>query len=136
MNETTAQEKLRKAVIKYKENHTIEETANFFEIANITVSRWNSIYKNEGRLLPLQSGGATYYIVDEKGKQFLIAEVENKNDITLAELQKKYLEKFDETIGISTIHGYLKKANISLKKKVSTTQNKMMKLYNKDGKIS
>lgn len=117
MNEKTAQEKLRKAVIKYKETHTIEETANFFEIANVTVSRWNSIYKSEGRLLPLKTGGATYCIVDEKGKKFLIDEIEQKNDITLAELQQKYFDKFGETIGLSTIHGYLKEAKLSLKKK-------------------
>jgi len=117
MNEKTAQEKLRKAVIKYKETHTIKETADFFEIANITVSRWDSIYKNENRLLPLKTGGATYYVVDEKSKQFLIDQVEQENDITLAGLQQRYLDKFGETISISTIHGYLKEANISLKKK-------------------
>lgn len=42
MNGLIAQEKLRKAVIKYKETHTIEETANFFKIGIDTVSRWNS----------------------------------------------------------------------------------------------
>jgi hypothetical protein len=40
----------------------------------------------------------------------------------LEELRQKYLEKFNELIGISTIHGHLKKANISLKKKLLRSQ--------------
>ena len=137
MNESTFQEKLRKAVIKYKQTHTIEETAVFFEIATVTVSRWDAQYKNEGRLLPRKRNKNTYFsIVDDKGKQFLISEVENKNDITLEELRQKYLEKFNELIGISTIHGHLKAANISLKKKVSTTLKKIPNGFKKNGKIS
>jgi transposase len=119
MNESKFQEKLRKAVIKYKQTHTIKETADFFEIATVTVSRWDAQYKNEGSLLPRKRSDDTYFsVVDEKGKQFFISEVEEKNDITLEELRQKYLEKFNELIGVSTIHGYLKEANISLKKKL------------------
>ena len=67
MNESTCQQKLRKAVIKYKKTHTIEETANFFEIATITVSRWDAQYKNEGTLLPRERSKDSYFsIVDEK----------------------------------------------------------------------
>lgn len=137
MNESTFREKLRKAVIKYKQTHTIAETANFFEIATVTVSRWDAQYKNEGSLLPRERSKDTYFsVVNEEGKQFLISEVEKQNDITLEELRQKYLEKFNELIGISTIHGYLKEANISLKKKVSMTQDKMKILYKKNEKIS
>ena len=136
MNESTFQEKLRKAVIKYKQNHTIEETADFFEIATVTVSRWESQYKKEGTLLPRKRSKDSYFsVVDEKGKQFLISEVENKNDITLEELRQKYLEEFNELIGISTIHGLLKKSNISFKKKVSMTPIKIKKKSNKNEKI-
>jgi transposase len=119
------QKKLRKAVLKYEKNHTINETAIFFEIGTATVSRWKAQYENVGTLTPAKKGGATYFVVGEDGKKFLISEVENKNDITLEELRQKYLKKFNELIGISTIHYHLKKANISLKKKVSMTQNKM-----------
>jgi transposase len=137
MNESTFQEKLRKAVIKYKQDHTIRETANFFEIATVTVSRWNAQYKNEGSLLPRKRSEDTYFsVVDEKGKQFLISEIEKKNDATLEELRQKYLEKFDELIGVSTIHGHLKTANISLKKKAFTTPSKMKTAFNKSGKTS
>lgn len=117
MKETTMLEKLRKAVIKYNKNHTIQETADFFELGTATVSRWDAQYKKEGTLLPRKKIGASYFIVGEEGKQFLISEVEKRNDITLEELKQKYLEKFNEIIGISTIHWHLKKANISLKKK-------------------
>jgi transposase len=117
MESLNFQEKLRKAVIKYLENHTISETAVFFEIGTATVSRWKAHYENEGRLTAAKKGGATYCVINEEGKKFLISEVENRNDITLEELRQKYLERFDELIGISTIHGHLKKANISLKKK-------------------
>ena len=116
------QEKLRKAVIKYVGDQTINETANFFEIGTATVSRWKAQYENEGTLTPAKKGGATYFVVGEEGKQFLISEVENKNDITLEELRQKYLEKFNELIGVSTIHYHLKKANISFKKKLLRSQ--------------
>jgi Transposase and inactivated derivatives len=118
------QEKLRKAVLKYEKKHTINETADFFELGTATVSRWKAQYENDGTLTPAKKGGKTYFVVGEDGKQFLISEVENKNDITLEELRQKYLEKFNELIGISTIHYHLKKANISLKKKLLRSQTR------------
>jgi len=118
------QKKLRKAVLKYEKDHTISETALFFEIGTATVSRWKAQYKNVGTLTPAKKGGATYFVVGEDGKQFLISEVKNKNDITLEELRQKYLEKFNEIIGLSTIHYHLKKANISLKKKLLRSQTR------------
>lgn len=117
MNELTYQEKLRKAVIKYKQTHTIEETANFFEIGTDTVSRWYAQYKKEGTLLPRKKGGATYYVVSEEGKKFLASEVENNNDITLEDLRQKYFIRFNEDISVSAIHYHLKKLNITRKKK-------------------
>jgi transposase len=125
------QEKLRKAVLKYEKKHTINETADFFELGTATVSRWKAQYENDGTLTPAKKGGKTYFVVGEDGKQFLISEVENKNDITLEELRQKYLEKFNELIGISTIHYHLKKANISLKKKAFTIPNKMKTKFKK-----
>lgn len=118
MNERTYQEKLRKAVIKYKQTHTIEDTAVFFEIGTDTVSRWYAQYKNEGTLFPRKKGGATYYVVSEEGKKFLASEVENNNDIKLEELRQKYLTKFNEEISISAVHYHLKKLNITRKKKL------------------
>jgi transposase len=121
MTELTYQEKLRKAVIKYKQNHTIEETAKFFEIGTDTVSRWDSQYKKEGTLSPRKKGGATYYIVSEEGKKFLASEVEKRNDITLEEIRQKYFIRFNEDISVPTVHYHLAKLNITRKKKVSTT---------------
>jgi len=111
------QEKFRKIVIKYTENHTTKETADLFEIGTNTVSRWKSQYINDGTLIAAKKGGATYFVVGEEGKDFFVSEIAEKNDITLEELRQKYLEKFNETISVSTIHYHLKKLNISLKKK-------------------
>lgn len=121
MNETTAQKKLRKAVINYRKNHTIEESALLFEIGTDTVVRWENQFKNEGTLLPQKTGGKTYSFVTETGQQFLRSEIEKENDITLQELQTRYLERFNIKLGISTIHYHLKKLGISLKKKASMT---------------
>jgi transposase len=136
MEKFNPEEKLRKSVLKYLKEHTTNETANFFELGTATVSRWKAQYENEGTLTPAKKGGATYFVVGEEGKQFLISAVENKNDITLEELRQKYLEKFNELIGISTIHGHLKKANISLKKKAFTIPSKMKTVFKKKGKNS
>lgn len=127
MNEQTYQEKLRKAVIKYKQTNTIEETANFFEIGTDTVSRWYAQYKKEGTLLPRKKGGATYYVVSEEGKKFLASEIENNNDIKLEELRQKYFNQFNEDISVSAVHYHLKKLNITRKKKVSTTLKNIQK---------
>jgi len=124
MEKFNPEEKLRKSVIKYLKEHTTNETASFFELGTATVSRWKAQYENEGTLTSAKKGGATYFVVGEEGKQFLLSEVENKNDITLEELRQRYLEKFNELIGISTIHGHLKKANISLKKKLLRPQTR------------
>ena len=127
MNETTAQEKLRKAVINYRKNHTIEQAALLFEIGTDTVVRWENQFKNDGTLLPEKNGGKTYSFVTETGQQFLRSEIEKENDITLQELQTRYLERFNIKLGISTIHYHLKKLGISLKKKVSMTQKNIQK---------
>jgi transposase len=117
MNILIIEEKLRKAVIKYNENFTIQETADFFEIGTNTVSRWKAQYINEGTLTAAKTGGATYFVVGEEGKDFFVSEIAEKNDITLEELRQKYFKKFNEEISVSTIHYHLKKLNISLKKK-------------------
>lgn len=118
MTELTYQEKLRKAVIKYKKDHTIQETALFFEIGEDTVSRWDSQYKKEGTLSHRKrNSGTYYYIVSEEGKKFLASEVEKRNDITLEELCKKYFTRFNEEISVSTVHYHLNKLNITRKKK-------------------
>jgi transposase len=134
MEKFNSEEKLRKSVIKYLKEHTTNETANFFELGTATVSRWKAQYENEGTLTSAKKGGATYSIVTEEGKQFILSEVENNNDITLAELKQKYLKKFNEIIGESTISYHLKKLNISRKKKVSTTPIKIKKALKKNEK--
>jgi transposase len=117
MTEITYQERFRKAVIKYKQNHTIAETANFFEIGEDTVSRWDSQYKKEGTLSPRKRNAATYYhIVSEEGKNFLTSEIEKRNDITLEELRQKYLARFNQDISVPTVHYHLAKLNITHKK--------------------
>lgn len=122
MTELTYQEKLRKAVIKYKKTHTIEETASFFEIGEDTVSRWDSQYKKEGTLSCRKRTGAVWYIVSEEGKKFLASEVEKQNDITLEELRQKYFIRFNEDISVPTVHYHLKKLNITRKKKFLRSQ--------------
>ena len=116
MNEKTAQQILRKSVINYRRSHTIKETALLFELSESTIVRWETQYKNKGTLLPEKTGGKTYAFVTESGQKFLLSEIEKENDITLEELQKCYLKRFNIRLGISTIHSHLKQLKISLKK--------------------
>jgi transposase len=122
MNGLIAQEKLRKAVIKYKQNHTIVETAKFFEIGEDTVSRWDSQYKKEGRLLPRETGGLRHYVVSEEGKKFIVSLIEENNDMTLEEIRQAYFIQFNENISIPTVSYHLKKLNITHKKKFLRSQ--------------
>ena len=123
MTEINYQEKLRKAVFKYKQTHTIKETALFFEMGEDTVSRWDRQYKKEGTLSPRKRSKSTYYsVVSNEGKKFLVSEVEKRNDITLEELRQKYFIQFNEDISVSTVHYHLAKLGITRKKKFLRSQ--------------
>ena len=108
-NKLTTYEKLRKSVIDYRASHTIEETAKSFNTSYRTVIRWVKQYNNDNSLSCKERGGATYCIVDREGKDFLIEQLQETNDLTLEELRQKYFDRFGVLISISAIHYHLKK---------------------------
>ena len=116
-NTLTAYEQLRKAAILHRENHTLLETARVFSKTPKTIVSWCKKYKETGSLKKSPQGGKTHCIVDDVGEKFILKTVEEENDLTLRKIQQKYLERFGILIGISTVDYYLRKNNITLKKK-------------------
>jgi transposase len=120
----TDYEKLRKSVITYRESHTLSETSKLFSFTPKTIFGWCKKYKETGLLTKAARGGKTHCTVDEEGERFILKTVEEENDLTLRKICQRYLERFGILIGQSTVDYYLRKNNVTLKKKVSTTLNK------------
>jgi transposase len=116
-NTLTDYEKLRKSAILYRETHTLEETARVFMKTPKTIVSWCQQYKEKGTLTKAPRGGKTHCIVNEEGERFIIATVEKENDLTLAKIRQYYLAQFGIKIGLSTVDYYLRKNNLTLKKK-------------------
>ena len=89
---------------------------------------WCKQYKETGSLKKAPQGGKTHWIVDESGERFILETVEEENDLTLEKIRQKYRERFGILIGQSTVDYYLRKNNITLKKKVSMTRKKKKRL--------
>jgi transposase len=116
-NDLTDHERFRKAVIDYREYHTLEATKKLFKTSIKTINRWCTQYAEEGTLTYKNRGGAHNIKVTPEGKLFLIEQVELENDLTLAELSIRYAEKFNQKIAQSTIHYHLNAQKITYKKK-------------------
>ena len=116
-NNLTDHERFRKAVIDYREYHTLEATKELFKISTSTINRWYKQYAEEGTLTYKNRGGAHNIKVIPEGKIFLGQQVELENDLTLAELSTRYAEKFNKKITESTVHNHLKAQKITYKKK-------------------
>ena len=119
----TDYEEIRKAAIIYRESHTLAETAKVFLKTPKTIVLWCKKYKETGLLTKEPRGGKTHCIVDEEGERFILETVEKENDLTLKKICQRYLERFGILIGQSTVDYYLRKNNVTLKKKVSTIRN-------------
>lgn len=113
----TDYEKLRKAVISYRQEHTLKETSELFGISNTTIIAWTKKYQQTGLLTKAARGGKTHCIVDKEGEAFIIESIVKNNDLTLKEMRQLYLKHFNVLIGISTVDYTLRKNNISVKKK-------------------
>ena len=117
-------EQLRKAVILYRENHTLLETAELFSKTPKTIVSWCKQYQEKGTLSKAPRGGKTHCIVDEQGERFILETVEQENDLSLRKIQHRYSEQFGIRIGQSTVDDYLRKHQITLKKKFLRPQAK------------
>jgi transposase len=75
----TDYEVLRKSVISYRENHTLEETAKLFSKTPKTIVNGCKKYQQTGLLTKSPRGGKTHCIVDEEGARFILETVEKEN---------------------------------------------------------
>ena len=125
MKPLTPEERYRLNVLRYRENHTLEETSDVFGISVPTIVNRARQYKEEGTLFSKKKGGANNVIVTQEGKDFIAACVGNENDITAEAISDLYWEKFAVSISGQTVSRHLKKMGYTRKKSRITTRKDM-----------
>ena len=98
--------------------------ARRFGVSIASAVRWMDEYLRTGRTAPKPRGGDRRSGRIEAQTGFLIAAIEERPDITLAELRERLIEERGETFAISTIHEFFRRHGISYKKRPRTPANR------------
>lgn len=110
---------LRRRIFNYSLNHTVQETAQVFQIAPSTVYELEKLFTETGDLLPRPPGPARPRAVSPEGELFIQTLICETVDITLAELCQRYTEQYGVNVSISTMHATLQRLKISYKRKTT-----------------
>lgn len=109
---------LRKRVITAYENGegSFRELAERYGVGVASVNRWIALRRRNGNVVPLPMGGARHQPkINEEGRAFLVATLEEVPDSSIPELVKGYEETFGVSVSAETMRltvralGYTKK---------------------------
>jgi len=95
---------------------TCRQAAQRFGVSASSAIRWHSQQRQQGTVTPRQQGGDRKSGRIEAQAKFLLGEVAQKPDITLAELQEK-LKARGVTVGIGTLWRFFDRHRITYKKR-------------------
>ena len=98
--------------------------ARRFGVSIASAVRWMDEYLRTGRTFPKPRGGDRRSKRIEAQHSFLMAAIEAKPDITLAELRQRLIDERGERFAVSTIHGFFRRHKISFKKRQRMPANK------------
>lgn len=116
---------LRKRIVKaIEEGESQKAVAERYQVCRWTVNKFVRLYK-EGNLEPKKHPGQPAWLSKEDSKK-LKKQVEKYPDLTLDEHSDLLYEKTGLKLARSTMHKYLDKMNLSLKKRLSE-QKKQIK---------
>jgi transposase len=120
---------LRQRVMQTRKdnNWTQEETADFFDLGLTTIKRWCKLLKETGSLEARPRGPGQSPLIGEKGLEKIRVWVEEKPDLTIKELCKKYASV--ERVSTSTISRSLARLGFTFKKKRCPRVKKIEKMY-------
>ena len=122
-------EDLRIRIVKAYEQGlgSIREIAKQFQVGKTFVNKLLKRWQEEGVVSPLPQGGGVKPKLESVHLQKLHHMVEEKNDITLAELKEGLQQSTGLEVSVPTIHRGLEKLGLSRKKKHFTTLSKNQK---------
>jgi transposase len=110
-------EDLRVRVIRaVEEGSSRRQAASRFGVSVSSAIRWVGEWRRSGRTAALPQGGDQRSDRIEAEADFLLAEIEQTPDITLAELQTKLREERGLSVGIGTVWRFFDRRDISFKK--------------------
>ena len=117
---------LRTRVIKAVEEGGMSRrrAAARFGVSVATAVRWLSEWRQDGRDCARPLGGDRHSHRIERNADFLLAEVDRQDDITLAELQQKLRDERGVHVAISTIWRFFDRRRMTFKKRRGTQANK------------
>lgn len=110
---------LRKRVVEaYSSGKgSIRDIAKMFSIGKSSVSTYLKLQQDNGNLKPKKASGGQSPVIGDKGKAFILKQVEKKADITLLELCDKYFNRFKVKVNDSMMCRALQQLNLRRKKK-------------------
>jgi transposase len=114
---TPLSEDLRVRIIQaVEEGSSCRQAADRFGISPSSAIRWVGEWRQSGRTAALPQGGDQRSGRIEAEADFILAQIEQTPDITLAELQTKLREERGLSAGIGSLWRFFDRRNISFKK--------------------
>lgn len=112
----TLSEDLRQRVVAAVEaGSSRRQAAKRFGVSVSSAVRWVQAWRQRGSVTALPRGGDTRSARIEAHADFLLKQIEQRPDITLAELQALMKER-GTPVGIATLWRFFNRRNISFKK--------------------
>ena len=118
MGEPASEDLRRRVVQAYLAGEgTYDEIARRFVVGPASVDRWLNAYRQRGSYAPKPRGGGNPSKIDQEGMLLLIKLVEERPDVTLAELAHEYAERREVKLALSIICRALQKVGLGRKKR-------------------
>jgi transposase len=120
---------LRRRVINAVEDEGMSrrQAAARFGVSIATSVRWLAEWRESGRDTAKPVGGDRHSYRIEEHAAFLLGQVEQQRDITLAELQARLLEERGVRKAISTLWRFFDRRRMTYKKRPATRPNRTVK---------
>jgi transposase len=107
---------LRKRILNYALLHPVRPTAELFQVSPDTVHRLKQLYYATGDVAPRPARAVHAHSVSPQGELYLQLLLSEAVDLTLGELCDRYEQAYGVRVGVSTMHGTLKRMGYSRKK--------------------
>jgi transposase len=108
--------------------------AERFQVGIATAIRWVRAWREDGRDVAKPKGGDTRSHRIETHRRAILGAIEAQKDITLAELSVLLLREHGVRVALSTVHRFLVRHRITLKKSRRTRANRRARTWRGSGR--
>jgi transposase len=109
--------------------------ATRFEVSISSALRWAQRWRSEGHARPRAMGGDRRSRLGEHGTRVLQL-VAQQPDLTLQEIRSALAASHGITVGLSTVHRFLRAHNLTLKKRPCTRPSRTARMWLRPGACS